>query len=129
MQIFEHNIRVSQNDLDELNHVNNVIYVQWINDISKAHWHKRATPEMLKTYIWVVIRHQIDYKNAALLNDKLRLKTYVTLSKGAISKRVVEIYNEFTNKLLVKSETNFCLLSKVSLKPLRIPPEIIALFS
>ena len=129
MQSFEHTITVTKDDLDELNHVNNVRYVQWINDVAKAHWYDKATPEMLKTCIWVVLRHHIDYKGAAFLNDVIKLKTYVILSKGVKSTRVVEMYNENTKKLLVKSETDFCLLSKESQKPTRITKEIAELFN
>jgi len=129
METFEQNITVTQDDLDELNHVNNVRYVQWINDVSKAHWHNKATPDMLKSYVWVVLKHRIDYKNAAFIEDIIRLKTYVIHTKGVTSTRVVEMYNENTNKLLVKSETNFCLLSKESLKPKRITEEISNLFN
>ncbi len=129
MQVFEQTITVTQNDLDELNHVNNVRYVQWINDVSKAHWYNKATPDMLKSYVWVVLKHHIDYKNAAFFNDMIKLKTYVILTKGVKSIRVVEMYNENTNKLLVKSETNFCLLTKATLKPTRIPEEISNLFN
>ena len=129
MEPFEQHITVTQDDLDELNHVNNVRYVQWINDVSKAHWYNRATPDMINSYVWVVLKHHIDYKNAAFFNDIIKLKTYVILTKGVKSTRVVEMYNESTNKLLVKSETNFCLLSKDSLKPTRIPEEISNLFN
>ena len=129
MQVFEHTITVRQNDLDELNHVNNVRYVQWINDVAKAHWYDKATPKMLKTCIWVVLKHDIDYKNAAFLNDIIKLKTYVILSKGVTSIRVVEMYNESTNEILVKSETKFCLLSKESQRPTRITKEIADLFN
>ena len=129
MQIFEKLITVTKNDLDELNHVNNVRYVQWINDVAKEHWYKKATQEMLDNYFWVVLKHQINYKSSAYLNETLKLKTYITLSKGVMSTRVVEIYNHKNNTLLTKSETNFCLISSTSNKPARITQEISDLFS
>ncbi len=129
MQSYSKTIRVKSDDLDELNHVNNVRYVQWINDIAKEHWLQNASQDMLDNYIWVVLQHQINYKSAAFLNDELTIKTYVSLSKGVTSSRVVEITHNTTNKLVVKSETNFCLLDSKSNRPIRIPPDIINLFN
>jgi len=129
MLIYEKLITVSIDDLDELNHVNNVRYVQWVNDIAKEHWYQNASQSMLDDYIWVVIKHCIQYKGAAFLNDVLKIKTYVASSEGVTSLRVVEIYNHKTDKLLVSSEINFCLINKQNNRPTRIPDEILNLFS
>ena len=127
MQIFTKTITVTQEDLDELNHVNNVCYVQWVNDIAREHWVSKATPDMCKFYFWVVIRHDIHYKDAAFLDDVLKLKTYASLS-GVTSLRTVEIYNSKTNKLLVKAETKYCLIDAKTERPTRAPQDIIDLF-
>ncbi len=129
MHTYEKLITVALDDLDELNHVNNVRYVQWINDIAKEHWYQNASQEMLNDFIWVVIKHCIQYKGAAFLNDVLKLRTYVSFSEGVTSMRIVEIYNISTDKLLVKSEINFCLINKRNNRPTRIPDNILNLFS
>jgi acyl-CoA thioester hydrolase len=129
MQTFEKLITVSQDDLDELNHVNNVRYVKWINHVAKEHWLQKATPKMLKDFVWVVIKHHINYKGSALLNDTIKLQTFVTLNKGATCTRIVEMYLHKTNKLLLKSETDFCLLNSKTFKPTRINSEIANLFN
>lgn len=128
MQVFEQNIVVSTDDLDELNHVNNVRYVQWVNDIAKTHWEQNATQELLDTYFWVLINHNIAYKASALLNETVQLKTYVESSQGVTSTRIVEMYNAKTQTLIVKSETKWCLMSRQTLKPTRINTEIADLF-
>ena len=128
MPIYKTELTVTKEDLDELNHVNNVRYVQWINDIAKAHWLKNASKQLLENYYWVVINHNIHYKGAAFLNETLSLKTYVIKSEGVSSTRIVEIYNKQTKKLLVKSQTSFCLINSKSHKPSRITEEIIDLF-
>ena len=129
MQTFETQIIVRQGDLDELNHVNNVRYVQWVNDIAKAHWYKNASTEILNNYFWVLISHTIEYKSQAFLNDKIKLKTYVTKGEGVTSNRIVEIYNDKTEKLLAKSETNWCFMSAKTKRPTRITEDIKKLFS
>ncbi|MCA0133119.1 acyl-CoA thioesterase [Winogradskyella alexanderae] len=128
MQVFEKTITVSKNDLDQLNHVNNVRYVQWVQDIAEAHWNKNAGKEILQNYYWVLVKHIINYKNQAVLGDVLKLKTYVISSEGVTSIRIVEIHNATTNKLLVNSETKWCLMDKASNRPRRIPSVIAGLF-
>jgi len=129
MQIFEKFITVTQDDLDELNHVNNVRYVKWVNDIAKEHWSLKATDQICKDFFWVLIKHTLDYKNAAVLNDVIHIKTYILKTGGVTSTRMVEMYNNKTRKLLVKSETNWCLLSYKTQRPTRINPEIANLFN
>tara|TARA_R110002167_G_scaffold91083_12_gene245007 strand:+ start:4343 stop:4738 length:396 start_codon:yes stop_codon:yes gene_type:complete len=128
MPDFERTITVKEEDLDDLNHVNNVRYVQWIQDIAKDHWQSLASAELQRSVAWVVMHHDITYKNAAKLNDVLRLITYIEKNRGAISVRVVEIYDKETNVLLVRSSTKWCLLNVDTFKPVRIPESIIRIF-
>ena len=79
--------------------------------------------------VWVVMRHEIDYKNAAILHDELRIKTHIVSSRGATSIRAVEIVNTKTNTTIVRSRTQWCLLNSATFKPMRIPNNIIAIFS
>ena len=101
MKTFETNIVVTAHDLDDLNHVNNVRYVQWVNDIAKQNWEQIATSTIKSEYFWVMLSNHIDYKQAAYLDDSLLIKTYVTKSEGVTSIRIVDIYNNKTNALLL----------------------------
>ena len=128
MTIFEATHTVISEDLDDLMHVNNVRYVQWVQDIAKAHWEAATTLFQQHENVWVLVSHQIDYKSAAKLNDEIYIKTYVTRSKGVTSTRIVEMYHKGSEKLIVKSETTWCLLDGKNHKPKRISPEIAAVF-
>jgi acyl-CoA thioester hydrolase len=128
MQTFEKLITVSEGDLDDLNHVNNIRYIEWVNAIAKAHWEQNASTEMIESYIWVLVKHTIEYKSAAFLGDIIRLRTYVLRSEGVTSTRVVEIHNSKTQDLLVRSETVWCLLNSKTLRPSRITAEMTNLF-
>ncbi|MDO6596946.1 thioesterase family protein [Oceanihabitans sp. 2_MG-2023] len=129
MQTFETTIIVTKQDLDNLNHVNNIRYVQWVNDIAKQNWEQIAPTPIKKEYFWILLSHHIEYKQPAFLNDVLLIKTYVTKSEGVKSTRIVEIFNKDTFKLLAKSETNWCFISKKTQKPTRITTAISCLFS
>lgn len=128
MTVFEAFHTVISEDLDDLMHVNNVRYVQWVQDLAKAHWEAATTPLQQKDNIWVLLSHRIDYKSSAKMSDKIHLKTYVTRSKGVTSTRIVEMYHKEDRKLIVKSETIWCLLDVLTKKPKRITSEIADVF-
>ena len=129
MQLFETQITVTKVDLDELKHVNNIRYVDWVNRIAKLHWEKNTSQEMRNNYFWVLLNHFIEYKRPAFLGDVIKFKTYVTKSEGVTSLRTVEMYNSNTNKLLAKSETKWCLMDANTNRPTRINEEIVDLFN
>ena len=128
-KILEKKIVVSKVDLDDLNHVNNIVYIHWILDIAKKHWESLVSSQTLENYYWVLLDHNIKYLRPALLKDKIKIKTFVEKTAGVKSSRVVEIYNDNSQKLLVSSITNWCLISTKTNKPCRIPKEIIEAFS
>jgi len=127
MSVFKTNYTVVTSNIDKLNHVNNVVYLQWIQDIANLHWNELKQGVDTAAYVWVVIRHEIDYLNQALLGDTLLAKTWVGKTAGLKSIRHVEFYRN--NKLLVKAQTTFCLLHAKSFKPMRITDEILAMLA
>jgi len=129
MQTFEQIHTVIADDLDELDHVNNVQYVHWVNDIAKMHWQKNASDEMLEDFFWVLLTHHIEYKSSAVLNDSILLKTYVTKAEGVTSIRIVEMYLKGSNKLIATSETKWCLMDVKTKRPTRITQELANLFN
>lgn len=127
MEFYQKTIRVAPEDLDELEHVNNIRYLEWVQDISGEHWKLKAPEAIKEEVVWVVLSHNISYKKAAFLGDELVLKTHVASNLGVTSKRIVEISHP-ERGLLVRSETDWCLLNAGTLKPMRIPDSIKQLF-
>ncbi|WP_343486123.1 acyl-CoA thioesterase [Allomuricauda sp. d1] len=125
---FTKNIAVTYKDLDELNHVNNIRYIEWIQEISREHWQKVSKKQFDHAFLWVVRKHDITYHHAAQENDNLLVSTHIALFHGPISKRIVEIKNNKTGQLLVRSITDWCLVDKVDLRPKRIPESMSSLF-
>ena len=121
--LFRHTLTVGPDHLDELEHVNNVVYLQWVNDISGMHWNQLSAGGLKEKYFWVVIRHELDYLNQAVLHDELDLTTWVGESKGVKSIRHVEIYRGET--LLVRAASTWCLIDAKTLRPTRIKRDIL----
>lgn len=123
-EVFEKCIKVTNEDLDELNHVNNVIYVQWMEDIAKIHWKEKAPQEIQENYFWVVVRHEIDYKGQAFLGDELLLQTYVGEHTHVTSQRHVVIRNKETGKILIQAKSTWCLMDAETKRPVKISDEM-----
>ena len=128
MQVYEKTLTVQSEDLDELNHVNNIRYIEWVQQISKEHWEKVTSSQLRSTLIWVVRKHEVNYFKSAVLDDQLTLKTHIAQNKGPISTRIVEVWNNKTHTLLVKASTDWCLLDASSFRPKRVPEHIASLF-
>lgn len=128
---YSHKIRVAESDLDALNHVNNVVYLKWVNDISEKHWNLLANEDLRKKYFWVVLRHEIDYLNQAVLEDEIKVVTWVGASKGVRSVRHVEMFIEDgdENKPLIRASSTWCLIDTETLRPTRIREDVLDLLT
>lgn len=123
MSAFEKKYIVISEHIDDLNHVNNVVYLEWVQDIANLHWNELKKGYDTSLYVWVVIKHEIDYVRQALLGDEVLAKTWVGETGGIKSVRHIEFYKN--NKLLAKAQTTFCLLDAKTFKPTRITDEIL----
>lgn len=123
MKTFSVQRKVVKQEIDELNHVNNVVYLQWVQDVAKLHWLKLTKETPQDDCIWVVVRHEIDYLSSAILNDVVTLKTWVGETKGVKSIRYVEILKD--TKVLAKARTTWCLLATKTMRPKRITENIL----
>lgn len=122
---FSYTLIVSESDIDTLNHVNNITYLQWVQNAAQKHWAILSNADIDENYVWVVIRHEIDYFLPAILNDVITVSTYIGDSYGVKSERFVEIKKG--DKILAKAKTIWCLLDKKSMKPVKFPPEILTI--
>lgn len=123
-KIHEMIVEVQQEHLDENDHVNNVQYLQWVQDVAKAHWEKEAEPQWLEQFAWVALNHFIAYKKPAFVGDQLILKTYIDHFNGVKSNRKVEITNKATGIIICQCQTEWCMLDKKTGRPARITAEM-----
>jgi len=119
---YTYSLIVDENQIDTLNHVNNVHYIQWVQNAAQKHWDILSTTNLQDKYVWVVLRHEIDYMHPAELNDIINVSTWIGVSYGVKSERFVEFKKEA--KIVAKAKTIWCLLDKKTMKPARIPSEI-----
>jgi acyl-CoA thioester hydrolase len=114
--------------IDELGHVNNAVWVQWIQQVAVAHWDAVADPKHKDAYFWVVVRHEIDYLRPAHEGDHVTARTWIgDALQGARSERVVEFIGP-DGKHCVRSKTQWAIIDKSLGRPVRVPAEVVAPF-
>jgi acyl-CoA thioester hydrolase len=119
---FSHSFVVKKNHLDEQRHVNNVVYVQWIQDVAVAHWLSVIDEETREKYTWFLLRHEIDYKLQAFESDIITVTTWVGKATRITWERFTEIKRG--DDLLIKAKSIWCLIDRNKNKPSRIGKEI-----
>jgi acyl-CoA thioester hydrolase len=114
--------------IDQLGHVNNAVWVQWMEQIAVAHWEAVADPAHKDAYYWVVVRHEIDYLRAAYEGDRIAGRTWVgEAPRGAKFDRHLE-FTGGDGKLCVRARTTWAVIDKAAGRPIRVPPEVVAPF-
>lgn len=126
--VFRLEIRVLPEDIDEQNHVNNVVYLRWIQEIAYAHWNSLGSEALKNKYKWVVLRHEIDYHSPALPGDKIVASTWIDAPEGPRQKRYVSVQRGRDLKTLASACTTWCLLDAASGRPKRVSQEITSVF-
>jgi acyl-CoA thioester hydrolase len=114
--------------IDELGHVNNSVWVQWIQEIATAHWEAAAAPEHREQFFWVVTRHEIDYRGNIAEGEVAHGETCIPGEpRGAQSVRHVE-FTDTEGKKLVSAQTTWAMLDRESGRLARVRPEVLAPF-
>ncbi len=114
--------------IDELGHVNNSVWVQWIQEMATAHWEAAADPAHVEQFFWVVIRHEIDYRGNIAEGESCEGTTWIPDgAKGAKSDRLVEFCGS-DGKVIVSARTTWAMLERASQRLARVRPEVMAPF-
>lgn len=125
---FEQRIVAKAQDVDELGHVNNAVWVRWIQDIATAHWRHAAPAAYVDSCLWVVVRHEVDYWRALGPGGRVTARTWVANPpRGARFDRIVEFTGE-DGALHVRARTTWAMLDKASGRPMRVPADLAAAF-
>ena len=126
---YEKIVPVLPGDIDEQDHVNNTVYLRWIQDVATAHWRAVASAKAQETIGWVVLRHEIDYKAPATLRDEVVLRTWVGKATRLTFERFTEILRNGDGRLLSEARTLWCPINAQTGKPVRVSAEVRAQFS
>ncbi|HEY3403302.1 MAG TPA: thioesterase family protein, partial [Ohtaekwangia sp.] len=124
MNTFKHAIQVKPEDIDEMGHVNNVVYVRYVQEVAAAHWDRVASRDLKERYSWVVLRHEIDYKAPAFIHEEIMGTTWVGDHQGARFERFVKLTRTADQKVVAEAKTIWCMLDAKSMRPVRIGEDV-----
>ena len=127
--IFEMTVPVLSTDIDEQSHVNNTVYLRWIQDVAIAHWKSLASAQSQAAIGWIVLRHEIDYKLPASFGDEIVLRTWVGQASRLKFERFTEVRRKIDNQLLSQARTLWVPIDVRTGKPTRVSAELRAQFS
>jgi len=115
-------------DIDELGHVNNAVWVRWVQDVATAHWNAVAAPEHVAAYFWVVVRHEVDYLGNVGPGETVTARTWIEEPpRGAKFDRHVT-FSSADGKVKVRAKTTWAIVDRASGRVLRVPKEVAAPF-
>ncbi len=114
--------------IDELGHVNNAVWVDWIQQIAIAHWSSVASAEHQAQYFWVVTRHEIDYRGNVGPGESVTAETFIPRAPtGARFDRRVD-FRDAAGKVIVSANTTWAMLERASGRLTRVREDVTAPF-
>lgn len=127
-QVFSLQFTPSPSDIDANGHVNNVVYVRWMQDMATAHWASRQPAEEQARWAWIVLRHEIDYRRALMPGETATGRTWVADSAdGPRFDRFVRIDGP-DGAMCAQARTEWCMIDAVTGRPKRVTPDIVERF-
>ena len=125
---FERTFTAQPGDIDIMGHVNNAVWVRWMEEIATAHWMSLAPPDRVTRHSWVVTRHEIDYKGNVGPGETVTARTFVDEPpRGARFDRRVDFFGA-DGKLKVSARTSWAMIDMATGRLARIPADLAAIF-
>jgi acyl-CoA thioester hydrolase len=124
--MFRHDICVDERDIDAMGHVNNSVYLRWVQDAVVHYWQSMAPAEAVAKHLWVALKHEITYRKPTFLNDQVVAEVIAEKVHGArtffttVVKRGEEV--------LAEVRSSWCCLDAATKRPTRLAHDVVARF-
>ncbi|WP_028535596.1 acyl-CoA thioesterase [Paludibacterium yongneupense] len=123
---YEYELNVVADDIDEMGHVNNAVYLKWVQAAVQHQWYRLAPKDVASAHLWVALKHEISYLHPAFLDDHVVVQVVLEKLQGARA-----FYKTLINhgdEVLAEVRSCWCCLDASSRKPVRIARDIISRF-
>lgn len=127
-RVYSRTITVPASAIDENGHVNNVAYLQWMQEIATEHYAALGGPDK-RVGTWFVREHRIEYVLPAFAGEAVEARTWVENVRHVRSLRKYEFVRKHDGKTLVKGETDWVFVDVKTGKPVAIPDQVRAIFT
>lgn len=123
---YQYDIQVEGSDIDFMGHVNNAVYLRWVQDAVISYWRKVAPKDDVAGHLWVALKHEITYRAPAFLNDHVFARVVATGVQG--SRAFFTTLIERGDTILAEVKSSWCCLDTETRRPARIAKELAARF-
>ena len=124
--MFRHTVAIDPSDIDHMGHVNNSVYLKWVQDAVIDYWQNVAPPEAVARHLWVALKHEITYRKPTFLQDVVVAEVIAEKVEGARAffRKVVRRGED----VLTEIQSCWCCLDAVTKRPVRLAQEIAGRF-
>ena len=119
-------IGIKPADIDFMGHVNNSVYLNWVQEAVVNHWRSLAPADAVASKLWVALKHEITYRKPAFLEDDVIAHVMVEGVEGA--KAFFNTVIKRGDDVLAEVKSSWCCLDAATLRPSRIAKDIVARF-
>lgn len=123
---FHHPIGILPADIDHMGHVNNSVYLKWVQEAVVRYWESLAPPDAVARHLWVALSHEIKYRRPAFLDDVVVADVIAQKVEGARAAFTTMIMRG--DQVIAEVTSSWCCLDAVTKRPARLAREIIARF-
>ena len=123
---YHHKIGILPADIDHMGHVNNSVYLKWVQEAVVRYWETIAPPEAVARHLWVALSHEIKYRRPAFLDDLVVADVIAEKVEGARAAFTTLIMRG--EDVIAEVKSSWCCLDAVSKRPARLARDIIARF-
>ena len=126
MAVFRHPVAIEAADIDHMGHVNNAVYLKWVQEAVVDYWRSIAPPEAVAGHLWVALKHEITYRRPTFLQDNVVAEVIAEKVEGArayfttVVRRGEEVLSEI--------KSSWCCLDAVTKRPARLARDIVGRF-
>ena len=125
---FRKSFTAAPEHIDVMGHVNNAVWVQWVQDMATAHWDAVADPAHVQAFVWLVTRHEIDYRGNIALGESVTGATWIEKPpRGARFERRVDFTNA-DGKVIVSANSTWAMVDKQTHQLLRVRADVVNRF-
>lgn len=115
-------------DIDENGHVNNVVYLAWMQDLATGHWRARLPAEEQSKWAWIALRHELDYRRELKLGETANAITWIGERRGPRMDRFYRIDGP-DGSMCAQGRSEWCLIDVVTRRPVRVPDWMAEMFT
>ncbi|WP_459665779.1 acyl-CoA thioesterase [Novosphingobium sp. 11B] len=119
-------LKIEIDDIDFMGHVNNSIYLQWVQAAVIEHWQRVASPAAVAAYLWIALKHEITYRKPAFLRDQLTAN--VVLEQVRRESAFYETTIRRGSEVIAEVNSRWCCVDAVSQRPVRVTAAVMACF-